>query len=169
MKANKLLLTSINDPGKMIALAVIVVAGILFIIQLFELVRQDSSVPITPSPVTVSKQEAALSANSPVFTNPLFGNYVPDINNADIKQSRLDLSVLGIMYSEKEDESQVLLKAAQGEEKTYVIGDTVPGGAVIKRITENGIVVLHNGALESLSLPKNELIFDRPAQPLNGD
>lgn len=78
----------------------------------------------------------------------------------------LDAEIVGIMFDDNEEYSQVIIKVGGGPEKVYSIGDSLPGGAIIKRISPDAIVVLHNGALESLSLPKNELIFEAPAKPL---
>ena len=48
----------------------------------------------------------------------------------------------------------------------YKIGDKIPGGAIIKRIMAGGVLAERNGALESLSLPKNDLTFEPVAKPL---
>lgn len=97
----------------------------------------------------------------------LFGDYVPNnLNEADVKQSRLDLSLVGIMFSEDNNASHVIIRSAGGREQTYHVGDSLPGGATIKRITEDGVLILRNGALERITLPKTGLVFEPPAKPL---
>ncbi len=54
------------------------------------------------------------------------------------------------MLDEKEEASQIILRSASGDEKTYGVGDKIPGGAVIKRVTESGVLVEHDGSLERL-------------------
>lgn len=155
-----------NDPKLLIA---VVLFFLTFFLLLWEIISFFQSEKKTTVATTYTKQpvQETLHARSPVFTVPLFGEYIPaNLGDADIKQSMLDAEIVGIMFDNKEKYSQVIIKAGGGQEKVYSIGDSLPGGAIIKRISPDGIVVLHNGALESLSLPKNELIFEAPAKPL---
>ena len=78
----------------------------------------------------------------------------------------LDLKVVGIMFANTEGDSHVIIRTAGGHEQTFRVGDSLPGGVVIKRITPEGVLIGRNGALESLSLPKNALIFEPAAKPL---
>lgn len=99
----------------------------------------------------------------------LFGKYIPkQLNQNNIKQSLLDIHVIGIMYANDKGSSKVIMRFANGLEKSFKIGDTIPdsGGAIILHILHNEIIVSHDGVLERLSLPKNELIFDKPLKPL---
>ncbi len=141
---------------------------VLLSLSVFYLYRIFKPLPPVVIANSVPKIPAAIPLNThaPLFNKPLFGIYQPIIDEKDIKQSMLSLQIVGIMYSELVSQSQVVLKSADGDEQTYVIGDTLPGGAVIKKITANGIVVLYNGELQRLTLPKNELIFAPPAKPL---
>lgn len=114
-----------------------------------------------------TKHTRSLNTGAGLTTN-FFGDYVPkNIIDGNIRQSMLDLTVVGIVFSTDERESYVILRAAAGRERTFKVGDNVPGGAMIKRITADGVLVLRNGVLERLSLPKNELIFEPPSRPLN--
>ncbi len=90
-----------------------------------------------------------------------FGDYIPQ-SIGEIKKSMLNVKVVGILYSTREADSQAIIKTADGQEQTYRKGDKLPGGVVIQRITPDGVLVMHNNSLESLSLPKNELIFAPP-------
>lgn len=112
------------------------------------------------------KAEAKNNSNTALNT-AFFGDYVPNnLNEADVKQSMLDLTVVGIMFSSNEKNSHVIIRTAGGGEQTFGLGDSLPGGAIIKRITPEGVLIRRNGALESLSLPKNALTFEPPAKPL---
>ena len=98
---------------------------------------------------------------------PLFGNYTPvDPNGGHMKQSTLAVDVIGVMYSSHAPHSQILIRLNNGEEHSYVVGDELPGGAIIKRIKADSVVILFQGALEVLNLPSNKLQFDEPAKPL---
>ncbi|MFC7782764.1 type II secretion system protein N [Legionella taurinensis] len=166
MKASELSFLSLKNHEKAIAMAIAALFALLTLLEIYRLFKPLDTQPLRTNPAPVIAEQS-IAAHSPVFTAPLFGDYVP-VNMADetIKQSMLDVEIVGIMYSTQADDSQVLLRAGGGEEKSYRVGDTLPGGAVIKRIGKDGVVVLHNGTLESLSLPKNELRFEEPAKPL---
>lgn len=130
------------------------------------------------SPVTVESTADTTSVEktvkqdlfSDILNAPLFGVYVPnDLNEDNVKKSMLDVTLVGIMFDEHIEESQVIIRSASGDEKTYKIGDKIPGGALIKRIMAGGVLVERNGTLESLSLPKNDLTFEPVAKPLKGE
>ena len=97
----------------------------------------------------------------------LFGEYLPpNMDESSIKQTMLNVKLVGIMYADKIENSQVIIRSAGGEDKNYHLGDKIPGGAIIKRILADGILLEYQGALERLSFPKNELKFEPPARPL---
>lgn len=97
---------------------------------------------------------------------PFFGTYLPkNLNEFNVKQSMLNLTVVGIMYAPNDEDSLVIIQSSTGKELTYRVGDKIPGGAVIKKIMPDGVFVERDGILESLSLPKMPLIF-APNEPL---
>lgn len=97
----------------------------------------------------------------------LFGVYVSnDLSDDNVKKSMIDVTLVGVLMGNNENDSQVIIRGAGGEERTYQISDKLPGGVTIKRIMGEGIIVEHNGELERLSLPKNDLIFEPVPQPL---
>ena len=121
--------------------------------------------------ITASKQNAAIHVVIKKSENqleldamlglPLFGEYIPkQFGDMTIKKSNLNLHVVGILFSKRQRDSHVILRSENGMEQTFKIGDTIPGGAVIKQISADGVLLAHDGELESLFLPKNELIFD---------
>lgn len=112
----------------------------------------------------VTRNKQAMIDN--ILKSSLFGEYVPsDLNS--VKKSMLNVTLVGILLADKKDESQVIIGAANGDELSYKIGDKIPGGALIKKITEDGVLVERNGVLESLSLPKIDITFQPPAAPLS--
>ncbi len=120
---------------------------------------QSSSLEIAAEPVPRDRAE--------VVKIPFFGDYMPEnLAEADVKRSALRLSVVGIIYSLQEDESQVLLQLPDKEERVFHLGDVLPGGAILKRIQPDEIFMMRNGAIESLSLPEKGLTFDAPAKPM---
>lgn len=166
MNFSRLYLSRLNNPEKLVAILIFLVSLILFIWQVIVFFQQEKIAAKILQPVNSNNARETINQQSAVFTFPLFGQYAPKLTDIEIKQSSLDLEIVGVMFSNTEKGSQVLIRAGGGEEHLYSIGDLLPGGATIKQINEKGIVVLYNGSMESLSLPKNELLFDEPAKPL---
>ncbi len=52
------------------------------------------------------------------------------------------------------------------EQKMYKVGDELPGGAQIKKITSDGLLIWYNNRLERISLPSDELEFNAQAVPM---
>jgi general secretion pathway protein C len=122
---------------------------------------------VSPSQAEQTTSMTQKETFSALLSSSLFGVYVSnDLTGDDVKQSMLQLNLVGILLGNTTEESQVIISSAEGEEKNYKLNDELPGGAVIKRIMANGILVERNGALESLSFPKNDLTFDPVAKPL---
>lgn len=129
----------------------------------FNAVGTDTVAVANPVAHNSSKQTMA----NDILSSSLFGVYVPtDLNEGNVKKSMLNVTLVGILMADKPEDSQVIIRSASGEEKTYSIGDKIPGGVLIKRIMPAGVLVEHNGNLESLSLPKNDLTFEPVAKPL---
>ena len=124
----------------------------------------NKSIPINrPIKTTVSHSPVSSAG----LLKPFFGNYIPiNINDAGVKESGLNVEVVGILFSNNNGDSQVILQSGGGQVQTFHVGDTLTGGAVIKRITPEGMLIERMGVLESISLPKNELIFDAQPKPL---
>ncbi|MBA3536247.1 MAG: general secretion pathway protein GspC [Tatlockia sp.] len=167
MKPRKFSIINDNDSKKIAAIIIFILAFLAFIWEIFSAFHTPEQRNTEDKPLILRNNLETIRSNSALFTTAVFGDYVPaNLSEADIKQSTLNVQVVGIMFAAKENESQVILRVGGGKEDYFVVGDILPGGAIIKRISPEGVVVLHDGALESLSLPKNELIFEVPAKPL---
>ncbi len=98
---------------------------------------------------------------------PIFGDYLPKaLVDLNVKPSGLDLFLVGIVFSPNTQESQAIISVPGSSTQTFSVGNSVPGGAKIKQITPDGVLLEHEGELESLSLPKNALIFESLPVPL---
>ena len=125
--------------------------------------------------VTEPREAPVLKAEEPVkhtmqhgaLNVPFFGDYVPHaVGDVGVERSKLNASIIGILYSSDEQASQVLIEIPGHADKVFKVEDTIPGGAIIKRITPEGILLMRDGIMESLSLPNKELIFAPPPQPM---
>lgn len=153
--------------AKWIIISLITLFSLLIILSYATLFFPDTALQIPSSVEDKSLNNRKKESLDFILSSPLFGVYVSnDLNEDNVKKSMLNVNLVGVLLADKNEESQVIIQTANGEEKTYKIGDKIPGGALIKRIMAGGILVEHNGTLESLSLPKNDLIFEPVAKPL---
>lgn len=82
----------------------------------------------------------------------LFGRYSETL--ADLPQTQLQLTLQGIELAISTTQiSRALIAAPNTPVKIYKVGDAVPGGAVIRHIFRDRIILDDNGRLEDLNLP----------------
>jgi general secretion pathway protein C len=153
-----------------------ILAGILFALILFEWASSirkniifNRMEKTSSDKVVIANQipRPQIKKTAPAIKIALFGDYVPDnVTAAGVKRSVLHMSVVGILFDVDETKSHVMLELPDHQVKSFGVGDSLPGNAVIKRITPEGILIMRDGVLESLSLPKNELFFSPPAEVL---
>lgn len=98
----------------------------------------------------------------------LFGEYQAPADPALAELSaapdtRLDLTLLGILSATAERGSRALIASSNGEEKPYAVGDDVVRGASLQAIFPDRVILARAGQLETLRLDKNA-----PASPLPG-
>lgn len=96
---------------------------------------------------------------------PYFGRYVAD-NGEDVELSTLKVKVVGVLFSEDQNASQILLRSESGFDKLYRIGEAVKEGVVIQAIYPNGMLISNHGKLERINLPQDRLKFGTPPVPL---
>lgn len=154
-----------HEPAKSLAWGLIILMLVFIGLSLRLLIIGNPSLDIKPVKIAeINRQK--IDEQAPVLKVSLFGTYMPAVSEVTIQQSSLDLEVVGILYSTDEKNSQVIIRSAQGQEALYAIHDTLAGGVVIKQINPRGIVILHHGALEALSIKKDPLNFESPSEPL---
>lgn len=74
---------------------------------------------------------------------------------ANAPKTSLDLTLLGVAAGAGQFPSQAIIANGSNQNQhTYSVGATLPGGAVIRAIEADRVVIAHNGRLESLPLPK---------------
>jgi general secretion pathway protein C len=152
--------------AKIIIFSLVTIFALLILLEITSLFtfKRTFQVPLT----LVTPPELATPVNKYELGFTLFGKYVPT-DLSEIKESKLNIEIVGILFAKDPKHSQVLIKTADGEEEAFMVGNNLPGNTVIKSIMANGILVEHNGTLESLSFPKNELSFEPAPKPLMKD
>ena len=97
----------------------------------------------------------------------LFGTYIPkNINDLEVKLSSLNIKIVGILFANDDKFSQVIISSSDKKDQILGVGDRLSNGALIKKITKDGILIEWKGALERINLVKDVLIFDAPIKPL---
>lgn len=125
-----------------------------------------------PSGVDGAPQVQVLTPVLPKITQgeldaPIFGQYVaPGLDVNQLEESRLDITVVGIMYGAKPSEREVVLRLANQEEKSFSEGEEISSGVRLMKIMADSIVVKHLGKLERLSFPENQLRFEPLDSPI---
>lgn len=156
--------------AKWIIFTMVAIFGLLIVFEIGSYFTFQNTINQPPPKTTQTTPTIQTEANIHQLGTTLFGKYVPqDLTSTEIKVSKLNIEVVGILFAKNEKESQVTIKTSNGEENTYSVGDTIPGDAVIKRIMPNGLLVEYNGAIESLSFPENRLSFEPVPKPLIKD
>lgn len=88
----------------------------------------------------------------------LFGDY-GIIKAGMLPITQLDLKLEGVFYASEAAESMVLVSTPSVSVKPYHVGDSLPGGAKIKEILPNGVIIDYNNQLQNLPLKKPKLDF----------
>lgn len=137
-------------------------------VQYYQFNSDLKKLPLQPAQQKSKKNQQ--SSIQKMLRLPLFGEYIPKaLVDLDVKPSGSDLVLEGIVFSPDTKNSLVIISAPGNQTQTFSTGSIVPGGAKIKQITPDGVVLKRDGELESLSLPKNELNFESLPEPLKQD
>ncbi|NGY06801.1 type II secretion system protein GspC [Solimonas terrae] len=93
-----------------------------------------------------------------IVDHNLFGVYqaVPDAQSAaEAPETRLSLTLIGILSATQDRESRALIGSSNGDEKPYAIGDDVIRGVSLQAIFPDRVILSRDGSLETLRLNKD--------------
>jgi general secretion pathway protein C len=88
----------------------------------------------------------------------LFGVYQPTPtgqNAAEAPETRLSLTLIGVLAATEAGESRALIGSSDGDEKPYALGDDVIRGVSLQAIFPDRVVLSRDGTLETLRLNKD--------------
>lgn len=80
----------------------------------------------------------------------------------DAPETRLALTLRGVLASDSPTLARAIIASARGEEKMYKVGDRLPGNAELVRILPDRVILRRGGRHETLHLPRETA----PARPL---
>ena len=95
----------------------------------------------------------------------MFGDYTT-IRAALLPKTQLNLTLEGIFFTKNSQQSQAIIAVPGQAAKVYRQGQAVPGGAVIKEILVQGVVLQLGGELQLLPLKLFHLQF-APSPTIN--
>jgi len=128
-------------------------------------------VPTPPAAAWKPAPPAIGSANSPtadkgpnaemVASAHLFGDYQAPANQeldqmGKAPDTRLSLTLLGILAADGDKQSRALIGTQDGAEKPYSVGDDVVRGVNLQAIFADRVILARDGQLETLRLDKDK-------------
>ena len=78
----------------------------------------------------------------------------PTVRPVEVPETRLQLVLRGVFASADPAAAGAIIAERNGKESFYGIGDQLPGGAVLKEVHADHIVLLRGGRLETLRMPR---------------
>lgn len=116
---------------------------------------------------TPTSQQAAAKTNQPLADTianwNLFGKFEVEKPKPVLVQpvetapdTKLNLKLRGVFASTNPQSSRAIIADAKGDEDSYKVGSTVPGGAILNEIYSDKVILETNGRLEVLRLPVEE-------------
>ncbi len=83
-----------------------------------------------------------------------------DAENAP--ETPLKLTLRGVFATEDKGAAYAIIAGPDGKEMSYGLEDELPGGAVLKAVFADRVILTRNGRNETLSLPKDILAYKSP-------
>ncbi|MFA5939918.1 MAG: type II secretion system protein GspC [Sinimarinibacterium sp.] len=127
-----------------------------------------------PPPVEPPKQRAAQARGGEIdklIDAHLFGQYqaTPTGRVEDAPETRLSLTLLGILAAGADKDSRALIGSSSGEEKPYAIGNEITSGTKLQDIFPDRVILNRGGKFETLRLnrdaPSKESLTYQPPPP----
>jgi len=87
----------------------------------------------------------------------------PPTEVKDAPDTTLRLTLMGVMASRNMRDAWAIIGDRSGNEENYRVDSSLPGGATLKEIHADRVILLHNGRFETLRLPKDSLPEEKSA------
>ncbi len=116
--------------------------------------------PPLAAPVVALHQADALSMSRDIVAKHLFGQAQTASTQpglATIPETQLKLVLRGVMASQDAHTATAIVADPSGHEDYYTVGKELPGGATLKEVHAQYIVLSRGGRLETLRLPTDSL------------
>ena len=106
----------------------------------------------------VTPQAAISGGEVSTATRQLFGEPAMSAGApiTDAPETKLDLKLIGV-FATGDSSSLAIIASGRRPESLYAIGDALPGGAILRAVYADRVILERNGALEALRLPQESL------------
>lgn len=115
---------------------------------------------MSAAPSALTPANDAMSISRQIVAKHLFGQAqtaaVPT-HQANIPETHLKLVLRGVMASHDPQTATAIVADPSGNEDFYTVGSELPGGATLKEVHDQYIVLSRGGRLETLRLPADDL------------
>ena len=125
---------------------------------------------LTTAKNITQKQPAASLANIPMLH--LLGIADKDASNKkagpiNAPDTQLRVELHGVFASDEASHSLAIIATKGGKDKTYIIGASVPGGALLHEVYKDRVILSRNGKLEALRLkfPEADITVTKSSRP----
>ena len=109
------------------------------------------SAPIVPQ--AAQRVDVAMITNSHLFGAAPAAR-APDPGDTDAPKTNMPLVLTGIIAAKDPKDGLAILGENESGAKVYAVGDKVPGNARVQSVYEDRVLLLRDGHLESLTLPR---------------
>ncbi len=113
----------------------------------------------------VTQQQAVASGSWNIARWSLFGKEqqvtAAAIVQQEIPKTKLKLTLRGVYVSEQG--GGAIIAEANGQEQFYPVNGKLSGGVTLKEVHETNVILMRNGALETLELPNESMGIGQPA------
>jgi general secretion pathway protein C len=140
----------------------VVVVALLAAQLVWAMIPVPESARWAPTPVQAQPQARAKAPNADLtalIDRNLFGAYQPPEQTLakaeDAPDTRLSLTLMGVVADASPEQSRALIAASNGEEKSFSIGDDVTSGVKLENIYADRVLLSRQGQFETLRLDKN--------------
>lgn len=130
----------------------IIIMAIFALLIIYSLWQMLAAFKINDHEINAVNTKITVPMVADISQQHLFGQF--DENLADLPTTQLQLTLQGIAMGLVDSEgSRALISTPSQPAKVYKIGERVPGGATIRQILRDRVILDDNGRFESLNLP----------------
>jgi general secretion pathway protein C len=122
---------------------------------------EQAAPPVPVAPFAAPSHADALTLGREVVARHLFGQAQSAASSqsaAAIPETQLKLVLRGVMASTDPKTATAIVADPSGKEDFYTVGKELPGGAILKEVHAQYIVLSRGGRFETLRLPENVLM-----------
>ncbi len=123
----------------------------------------EASGVVVPGQVNTARRTANEIAGLSLFGGQTATTPYGSTSMMDAPDTQLNLKLLGIIASSNPNIARAIIAAGGGQENYYAIGASLPGGAVIRAIYDDRVILEYNGRYEALRMPKQILAIITPS------